>query len=136
MTGVLCVDNNDNNIFMIKTVLQRAGVEVIVAADSEGAVTAAKLERSDLILMDLVLPGIDGLEATQQIKAAPDTSAIPVIAVSAQEESAKGAAARDAGCDDYAPKPLDLRKLLEQTQGLIADRTAGPEPAAASSSTR
>lgn len=121
---------------MIKTVLQRAGVEVIVAADSEGAVTAAKLERSDLILMDLVLPGIDGLEATQQIKAAPDTSAIPVIAVSAHEESAKGAAARDAGCDDYAPKPLDLRKLLEQTQGLIADRTAGPEPAAASSSTR
>lgn len=128
MTKILCVDDNDNNIFMMRKILQRAGFEVVAAVDGESALAIAKAERPDLILMDLVLPGIDGLEATRGLKAAPETSAIPVIALSAHEEREKGAAARAAGCDDYAHKPINLPSLLEQIQRLLEDPVGGARP--------
>lgn len=119
MTVILCVDDNETNAFYIGTVLRRAGYEVLTAATGEDGVAEARRARPDLVLMDLSLPGIDGLEATRRIKAAPELRGLPVIAISAHEESEAGSAAAAAGCDGYATKPLDWRALLMRIEALL-----------------
>ncbi|MFQ5772994.1 MAG: response regulator [Kiloniellaceae bacterium] len=119
MTKILCVDDNDTNIYMLQAILGRVGFRVLCAADGEEGVAMARAERPDLILMDLLLPGIDGLEAARRIKASAETSAIPIIALSAHEEREKGMLARAAGCDDYARKPLNVRMLLDKIHKLL-----------------
>lgn len=124
MTVLLCVEDNEMNRFFIGTVLQRAGYEVVTAATGEEGIATALRIRPDLVLMDLSLPGISGLDATRRIKAMPELRALPVIAVSAHEESEAGAAAAAAGCDGYATKPLDWRALVSQIETLLAPSDA------------
>jgi len=120
MKRILCVDDNEHNLYMITTLLQRAGYEVIIARTGEEAVAKAAAERPDLVLMDLTLPGIDGCEATRQIKASPETSVTPIIAFSGHSEEDKGALARAAGCIDYARKPIQVRILLSKVHALLS----------------
>jgi len=120
MSTILCVDDNDNNLFMLRAILGRAGFDVLVAVDGEEGLEVARAAKPDLVLMDLMLPGIDGLEATRRLKGDDATRAMPIIALSAHEEHEKGPVAREAGCDDYARKPLDVRSLLEKIQRLLA----------------
>src|SRR6185503_15539705 len=80
---ILYVEDNDDNIYILKNRLSRIGHTVIVAGDGEQGIAMAKSEQPDLILMDLSLPVLDGWEATRRLKAAPETRAIPVIALSA-----------------------------------------------------
>ena len=129
MTTILCVEDNETNVFLISRVLRRAGFSVLVARDGEEGVEMAKSNRPGLILMDLTLPGIDGLEATRRIKAAPETETIPVVALSAHSEDEKAAQARAAGCADYAGKPLDLRALLTTIQTLLPPHNPPPQAA-------
>ena len=120
MPKILYVEDNDDNVFVMRGRLPRAGFEVIVASDGEQGVVMAETEKPDLILMDLRLPGIDGWEATRRIKAAPATKAIPIIALSAHAMAGDREKALEAGCDDYDTKPVDFPKLLEKIQTILA----------------
>ena len=120
---ILYVEDNDDNIFMLKNRLARAGFTVIVANDGAQGVAIALSERPDLILMDLSLPVLDGWEATRQIKAAPETMHIPVIALTAHAMAGDREKALAAGCDDFDTKPIELPRLLQKIKAL-AERTA------------
>ena len=115
---ILYVEDNDDNVYMLKNRLTRAGFAVIVATDGAQGVAMATSEQPDLILMDLTLPGIDGEEATRRIKADPATKHIPVIALTANAMSGDREKALAAGCDDFDTKPVELQRLLGKIRAL------------------
>ncbi len=120
MAKILIVEDNEMNRDLLSRRLTRRGFEVVMALDGlEGVVVAAR-EMPDLILMDVGLPGIDGHEATRQIKAAHSTSGIPIIALTAHAMSDDRSKALEAGCDDYDTKPIDLPRLLGKVDALLA----------------
>ena len=120
---ILYVEDNEDNIFMLKNRLTRAGFTMIIATDGAQGVAMALSERPDMILMDLSLPVLDGWEATRRIKAAADTKHIPVIALTAHAMAGDREKALAAGCDDYDTKPIELPRLLGKINAL-AGRTA------------
>jgi len=119
MTKILIVEDNEMNRDMLSRRLERRGYEVIMAVDGAEGVSLAKSESPHLILMDLSLPVLSGWEATLQLKAAPETRAIPVIALSAHAMSGDREKAIEAGCDDYDSKPVDLPRLLGKVEALL-----------------
>lgn len=119
---ILYVEDNEDNIFMLKNRLARAGHTVVIANDGAQGVAMASSERPDMILMDLSLPVLDGWQATRQIKAAADTKHIPVIALTANAMAGDREKALAAGCDDYDTKPIELARLLGKINAL-AERT-------------
>lgn len=116
---ILYIEDNDDNVYVMRNRLGRAGFTVLVAADAEQGLTMAAVERPDLILMDLGLPGIDGWEATRRLKAASETKHTPVIAVSAHAMAGDREKALDAGCDDYDIKPIDFARLRAKIDALV-----------------
>ncbi len=110
---ILAVDDNDQNLRLITALLSARGYDVIEARDATTAIDFARAERPDLILMDVMLPGLDGLTATRALAADPRTRAIPVIAISANAMPEDHAKARAAGCCAYVTKPIDVRALLD-----------------------
>ena len=120
MTKILYVEDNDDNVYMLRGRLTRAGFEVAVATDGAQGVAMAASEAPDLILMDLSLPVLYGWEATRRLKSAPDTRPIPIIALSAHAMAGDRAKAIEAGCDDYDTKPVDLPRLLGKIRALLA----------------
>ena len=125
MTRILYVEDNEDNVYMLRRRLERKGIEVIVASDGAQGIAAAQREQPDLILMDLSLPVIDGWEAARRLKSAPDTQAIPIIALSAHAMTGNRERALAAGCDDYDTKPVDLAGLMAKIEALLA-AGAGP----------
>jgi len=119
MTRILYVEDNEDNVYMLRRRLERKGIEVIVAGDGEQGIAAAERDRPDLILMDLSLPVIDGWEATRRVKANPATANIPVIALTAHAMSQDKEKALAAGCDDFDTKPVELQRLLEKINALL-----------------
>lgn len=115
---ILYVEDNEDNIYMLERRLKRAGFEVLIARDGAEGVAMAGAEQPDLILMDMGLPVLDGWAATSQIKAAPATQHIPVIALTANAMSGDREKAMAAGCDDFDTKPVELPRLLEKIQAL------------------
>ena len=89
------------------------------AVDGEEGVARAKVDAPDIVLMDLSLPGIDGWEATRQLKAAEETSAIPVLALTAHAMAGDREKALEAGCDDFDTKPIDLPRLVDKIDALL-----------------
>jgi two-component system cell cycle response regulator DivK len=120
MAKILVVEDAEDNRDMLSRRLQRKGHRVVQAADGQEAVEMAARERPDLILMDVSLPVMDGLEATRRIRAHAETQAIPIIAVTAHAMSDDRDRALRAGCDDYHPKPVELSRLLAQMEALLA----------------
>jgi two-component system cell cycle response regulator DivK len=112
MATILYIEDNDDNLFMLVRRLRRRGFEVLTARDGEAGVDIALSELPDLILMDLVLPVLDGWEATRKLKSLRETRAIPVIAVSSHAMSGDREKALAAGCDDYHTKPIDFERLV------------------------
>ena len=102
---ILYVEDNEDNIYMLERRLKRAGFDVLIARDGAEGVAMAGAEQPDLILMDMGLPVLDGWAATSQIKAAPQTQHIPVIALTANAMSGDRAKAMAAGYDDFDTKP-------------------------------
>ena len=125
MAKILLVEDNEMNRDMLSRRLQRKGFEVIVALDGAQGLELARSGRPDLILMDMSLPALDGWEVTRQLKAAPDTRPIPIIALTAHAMAGDREKAIEAGCDDYDTKPVELARLLEKIQGLVQARGAG-----------
>ena len=119
MTKVLLVEDNEMNRDMLSRRLVRKGYEVVMALDGRQAVEMAAAEHPDVILMDMSLPVIDGWEATRQVKAAPATRAIPVIALTAHAMAGDREKALAAGCDDYDTKPIDLPRLLDKITSVL-----------------
>jgi two-component system cell cycle response regulator DivK len=119
MTKILLVEDNEMNQDMLSRRLQRRGYEVVIAVDGGQGVVMAQAQEPDLILMDMSLPVLDGWEATRQLKAAPATRAIPIIALTAHAMSGDRTRAFEAGCDDYDTKPVELPRLLEKIQALL-----------------
>jgi two-component system cell cycle response regulator DivK len=120
MAKILLVEDNEMNRDMLSRRLLRKGYEVVIAVDGEQAVAMAQSERPDLILMDMSLPVIDGWEATRRVKAAETSSRIPIIALTAHAMSGDRERALGAGCDDYDTKPIELPRLLEKIDALLA----------------
>jgi len=116
---ILLVEDNEMNQDMLSRRLQRKGYDVVIAVDGGQGVAMAQSEAPDLILMDMSLPVLDGWEATRQLKSAPSTRAIPVIALTAHAMSGDREKAFDAGCDDYDTKPIDLTRLLGKIQAML-----------------
>jgi len=119
MPRILYVEDNEDNIYMLTRRLERQGFEVLVARDGEQGVAMARSEHPDLILMDLNMPVMDGWEATRQLKAAAETEAIPVIALSAHAMTGDRERAIEAGCDDYDTKPVRLDSLKDKISKLL-----------------
>ncbi|MBW4679974.1 MAG: response regulator [Microcoleus vaginatus WJT46-NPBG5] len=119
MTKILLVEDNEMNRDMLSRRLVRKGYEVVIATDGAQGVEMAKSEAPDLILMDMGLPILDGWQATQQIKAVPTTSAIPVIALTAHAIAGDREKCLEAGCDDYDTKPVEFIRLLGKIEALL-----------------
>jgi two-component system, cell cycle response regulator DivK len=124
MAKILLVEDNEMNRDMLSRRLGRRGYDVTIAVDGEQGVAMARSEAPALILMDMSLPGLDGWEATRQIKATPETRGIPVIALTAHAMSGDREKAIAAGCDDFDTKPVDLARLIEKIEALLG-RAAG-----------
>lgn len=125
MAKILYVEDNEDNVYMLKRRLERAGFEVVVAPDGEQGLAVAHDQRPDLILMDLRLPVLDGWQATRRLKDSEETRIIPVIALSAHAMPGDREKALEAGCDDYDAKPVNLPRLLAKIRALLP---AGAQP--------
>jgi two-component system, cell cycle response regulator DivK len=124
---ILLVEDNEMNRDMLSRRLARSGHEVVVAKDGAQALDAARAERPDLILMDMSLPVVDGWEATRRLKAGAETRSIPVIALTAHAMAGDRERALDAGCDEYDTKPIELPRLLEKIERVMARPRTIPE---------
>jgi len=118
-TRILLVEDNEMNRDMLSRRLQRRGYEMLTAVDGESGLALTRSEAPALVLMDMSLPGIDGWEATRQLKADPATRAIPVIALTAHAMAGDREKSLAAGCDDFDTKPIDLDRLLGKIEALL-----------------
>jgi two-component system cell cycle response regulator DivK len=124
MAKILLVEDNDMNRDMLSRRLEKRGYEVVIAVDGQQGVALAQSEAPALIVMDMSLPVLDGWEATRQLKSAPATRAIPIIALTAHAMAGDRERAREAGADDFDTKPVELPRLLEKIEALLARRAA------------
>ena len=126
MARILIVEDNPDNMALTVILLESAGHTVLSAVDAEAGLTMARDEHPDLILMDIQLPGMDGLEATAMLKRDDATRAIPVIALTALAMKGDEERIRAAGCDGYIAKPMGIQEFLT-TVAAHLERTE-PEP--------
>ncbi|MDL2353652.1 MAG: response regulator [Pseudomonadota bacterium] len=124
MASILVVEDNSANMRLAVLLLEKAGHHALCAADAECGVALARTARPDLILMDIQLPGMDGLDATVLLKHDPATANIPVIALTALAMKADHVRSLQAGCDAYIAKPLRYRQLYDLIDSLLPP--AGP----------
>ena len=118
---ILVVEDQPDNRQIIRDMLAATDYEIIEAEDGEQALAAIAKQRPDLILMDIQLPIMDGYTATRRIKADPALRSIPIIAVTSYALSGEDKKAREAGCDDYIPKPYSPRELLAKVRQHLSD---------------
>jgi CheY-like chemotaxis protein len=123
---ILLIEDNEDNRDSLSRRLQRRGFAVAFATDGKQGVAMAGSEKPDLILMDMNLPELDGWEATRQIKSAPETRMIPVIALTAHAMSGDRERALEVGCADYHTKPVEFARLLTQIEALLCPGATVP----------
>ena len=121
MSLILLVEDNEMNRDMLSRRLKRKGFELVYAEDGVAAVENAKQHMPALILMDVSLPEMDGLEATKLIKRDPATANIPIIALTAHAMDGDRERCLAAGCTDYDTKPIELSRLLEKMKALLPE---------------
>jgi CheY-like chemotaxis protein len=124
MAKILLVEDNEMNRDMLSRRLSRRGYQVLIAVNGEQGIATAQAELPDLILMDMSLPVLDGWEATRQLKAAAETSAIPIIALTAHAMSGDREKCFAAGCDEYDTKPVEFRRLMEKIARFLPEDDA------------
>jgi CheY-like chemotaxis protein len=122
MTGksILIVDDNQANLKLARVLLEGEGFDTRTAVDAEEALDVLQHFTPDLILMDIQLPGVDGLELTRRLKAQPATKDIRIVALTAYAMVGDEQKARDAGCDGYITKPIDTRTLSDTIARYLA----------------
>jgi CheY-like chemotaxis protein len=109
--SILIVDDNATNLKLVRLLLQSTGYDVHIAADAEQAIEVLKNFHPQLILMDIQLPGMDGLELTRRLKAGVETRKIKIVALTAYAMKGDENKMLEAGCDGYISKPVDTRTL-------------------------
>jgi two-component system cell cycle response regulator DivK len=119
MAKILVIEDNAANMTLAKFLLESAGHSVLSATDAEAGLTLAREEQPNLVLMDIQLPGMDGLEATMRLKRDKATSAIPVIALTSLAMKGDEERIRAAGCDAYIAKPMRYQEFLAAVSGLL-----------------
>ena len=123
MAKILLVEDNEMNRDMLSRRLVKRGYEVLIAVEGEQGVALARTGSPDLVLMDMSLPVLDGWEATRRLKSDPATRSIPIIALTAHAMAGDREKAREAGCDDFDTKPVELPRLLSKIEGLLQKRS-------------
>jgi class 3 adenylate cyclase len=116
---ILVVDDNEANRDILKVRLAAQGYEILEAADGEAAIAAARLHRPDLILLDVMMPKLDGIEACRRIKADPELPFTPVVLVTAKADTRDVVEGLDAGADEYLTKPVDATALVARVRSVL-----------------
>jgi two-component system cell cycle response regulator DivK len=124
---ILVVEDQEDNRRILRDLLTSRGFTIIEVTDGLAGVESARINRPDLILMDIQLPGIDGYEATRRIKADAELAHIPIIAVTSYALSGDDNKAFSAGCDGYVAKPFSPRHLLAKIEQYLSPKTPEPE---------
>lgn len=119
---ILVADDNADILMLLSLTLERDGYEVLVARDGNEALATAKERVPHLIVLDLMMPGLDGLEVTRQLRADERTRATPIVVLTAFAEERQAAAALEAGADAYMRKPFSPRELLARAASLLLER--------------
>ncbi len=131
MGCILIIEDNAANMKLTTLLVRNAGHSVINAVDAETGLTLARTDQPDLILMDVQLPGMDGLAATALLKHDPVTAAIPVIALTALAMKADEEKSQIAGCDAYIAKPVRYKELYAEIDRLLGTRDSAVDRHAA-----
>ena len=124
---ILVVDDNPTNLKLVSDVLAFSGFEIVQAVDAESAQEVIRKSPPELILMDIALPGMDGLTLTHTLKADETTRNIVIVALTAFAMKGDEARARDAGCDGYITKPIDTRTLGDTVASYLRAAARGEE---------
>ena len=124
---ILVVEDNERNLKLLRDVLEYAGYDVRVARTAEDGIAAAVKEPPDLVLMDLQLPGIDGMEALRRLRESPRTADIPVVAVTAQAMKHDRERVLEAGFNGYVEKPISVRAFPDQVRGFLSGGAEGTQ---------
>ena len=119
MSTVLIVEDNDKNMKLARDVLQAKGYQTLEAETGEEGVRLAKERTPDLVLMDIQLPGINGIEAFRQIRADPKTARIPVVALTASVTPTDRSQITAAGFDAFVGKPINLKEFLDTVKRFV-----------------
>lgn len=120
MTRILVVDDSPTEIHVLKTMLEKNGYTVLSASSGEEGLSIAKQQKPDLVLMDVVMPGLNGFQATRQLASDAATSAIPVIVVTTKDQETDKVWAMRQGAKDYIVKPVREKDLLERVRALVS----------------
>jgi two-component system, cell cycle response regulator DivK len=120
MKKVLIVEDNEMNCDILTRRLQRVGFEIKIAVNGKQALSHTLQYKPDIILMDMNLPVMDGWEATRFLKQQEETQCIPIVGISAYARDIDVIRGKEAGCDAYETKPIDLQKLINTMQGLLS----------------
>lgn len=124
MSLILIVEDNEKNLKLVRDVLQVKGYETLEAGTAEEGLKIARESKPDLILMDIQLPGMSGIDALKALRAAPATAAIPVVAITASVMQQDRQQIMNAGFDGFIEKPINLRVFLDTVQKAMKARTA------------
>jgi len=119
MKTVLIIEDNDNNLYMMRFIVTRLGHRVVEARDGASGVEAAKREKPDLILMDIQLPVMDGYAATKEIRSFEDLHDVPIIAVTSYAMVGDREKALEAGCTGYIEKPIQPESFIEELKRYV-----------------
>jgi len=119
---VLLIEDNLMNMELASDLLEAGGFHVLKTERAEEGISTARVHQPDIILMDLALPGMDGLEATRRLKLDPETSWIPVVALTASVMRGDDNRARSVGCCGYIAKPIDTRQFIATVTSFMGDR--------------
>ena len=126
---ILIADDSPTSLVWEKLILADPSFEIVTASDGARALELATTERPNLIVLDIVMPEMSGLEVCRRLRAKPETCMVPVIVVSERAEESDVKAARDAGCSDFLKKPVDREALLQKVDGYLRrhrDRSSRP----------
>jgi DNA-binding response OmpR family regulator len=118
---ILLVDDSNTVILMEKMILSKSPYDLVVAKDGQDGVEKATSEKPDLILMDVMMPRLNGFEACKRLRAQNETAAIPIILVTTRGEEESVRSGREAGCNDYLTKPINGGELLTKVRGYLGE---------------
>ncbi len=122
---ILCIEDNDSNLRLISRIVEGEKHEFLSASDGLTALEMARSARPDLILLDINIPGLNGLEVARQLKSDPSLASIPLIATTANVLLGDRERCLEAGCDEYLPKPLDVRELQSVLRSYLGQPVRG-----------
>ncbi|MBD3670285.1 MAG: response regulator [Gammaproteobacteria bacterium] len=119
MAHILIVDDSPTEIHVIKTMLEKNGYETSFASNGEEGIEKTKEIKPDLVLMDVVMPGLNGFQATRELSKNPDTATIPIIIVTTKDQESDRVWGLRQGAKEYVTKPVDESELMQKVKSLL-----------------